>query len=98
MRHSNTRYFMRSIPWVKPAGARCAPGRRCESCSERNRDTALPRDVVLCAVEAVAVELVDEVAAFGPHAEAPEAVLDARAHIARELGPRGAGAELVQAH
>src|SRR5438874_750309 len=48
-------------------------------------------------VEAVTVELVDVVATFRADADAPEAVLEARAEIAGELGPRAVGAELMDA-
>src|SRR2546430_4955155 len=65
--------------------------------SERHRDAALPGDVVLCLVEPVAVELVDEVAPFRADTEAPEPVLEARAEVAGELGPRAVGAELMDA-
>src|SRR5438309_11044693 len=65
--------------------------------SERHRDAALPGDVVLDLVEPVAVELVDEVATLRADTEAPEAVLERRAEVAGELGPRAVGAELMDA-
>src|SRR3989442_635352 len=65
--------------------------------SERHRDAALPGDVVLGLVEPVAVELVDEVAPFRADTEAPEAILEPRAEVAGELGPRAVGAELMDA-
>src|SRR2546428_809701 len=66
--------------------------------SERHRDAALPGDVVLDLVEPVAVELVDEVATLRADTEAPEAVLEPRAEVAGELGPRAVGAELMDAN
>src|SRR5438046_4351824 len=65
--------------------------------SERHRDAALPGDVVLDPVEPVAVELVDEVATLRADTEAPEAVLEPRAEVAGELGPRAVGAKLMDA-
>src|SRR3989441_6580461 len=56
--------------------------------SERDSDSALPSDVVLRLVETVAIELVDEVATFGAHADAAEAVFDAGAEVTGELRPR----------
>src|SRR6266404_267126 len=57
--------------------------------SERQRQAALPGDIVLGLVEAVAVELVDEVATLGADADAPEAVL---APSCRWRGCRRSGA------
>src|SRR6267154_715120 len=65
--------------------------------SERQRQAALPGDIVLGLVEAVAVELVDEVATLGADADAPEAVLEPCAEVAGELGPGVAGVELMHA-
>src|SRR3989442_11105689 len=65
--------------------------------SERQCEAALPGDVVLSLVEPVPVELVDEVATLRPDADAPEAVLDARAEITCELGPLAVRLELMDA-
>src|SRR5882724_7365166 len=65
--------------------------------SERQRQAALPGDIVLGLVEAVAVELVDEVATLGADADAAEAVLEPCAEVASELGPGVAGVELMHA-
>src|SRR6267378_6473099 len=65
--------------------------------SERQREAALPGDVVLRLVESVAVELVDEVAALRADADAPHPVLEPRAEVAGELGPGVAGAQLMHA-
>src|SRR5882724_4807183 len=65
--------------------------------SERQRQAALPGDIVLGLVEAVAVELVDEVATLRADADAPEAILEPCAEVAGELGPGVAGVELMHA-
>src|SRR5437868_795295 len=65
--------------------------------SEGECDAALPGDVVLGLVEAVAVELVHKVTALGADAGAAEAVLEPRPEVAGELGPGAVGAELMHA-
>src|SRR5256886_7110816 len=54
-------------------------------------------DVVLGLVEAVAVELVHEVATLGADADPAKAVLEPGAEVAGELGPRAVGAEIGRA-
>src|SRR5438034_2690053 len=65
--------------------------------SERQCDAALPGDVVLRLVEAVAVERVHVVTPFRPDTPAPEAVLDSRAEVAGELAPGAVRLELMDA-
>src|SRR2546425_915741 len=74
-----------------------ASRRRGGPVSERQRDAALPGDVVLRLVEAVAVERVHVVTPFRPDTPAPEAVLDSRAEVAGELAPRAVRLELMDA-
>src|SRR5439155_10693017 len=72
------------------------PTRSGERRLEGQREAALPGDVVLRLVEPVAIELVDEVPAFGANTDAPEAVLEAHAVVAGELGPGAVRAQLTR--
>src|SRR5437870_9347744 len=74
-----------------------SPSLRAAPSSEGQGETALPGDVVLRLVEAVAVELVDEVATLRADADAPEAILEPRAEVAGEPGPGAVRLELVDA-
>src|SRR5690348_6368386 len=64
---------------------------------EGQRETTLPRDVVLRLVESVTVERVDEVATLRTDPHATEAVLQPRAEVAGELRPRAVGPQLMDA-
>src|SRR6059036_2827670 len=74
-----------------------APTRSGERRLEGQREAALPGDVVLRLVEPVAIELVDEVPTLGADTHVPEAVLEAHAVVAGELGPGAVRAQLVDA-
>src|SRR5919106_2287352 len=63
--------------------------------SEGQGHAALPGDVVLRPVNAIAVERVDEVASFRAQAETLQPVLHAEAEIPCGLGPRAVGSELM---
>src|SRR5439155_17238445 len=65
--------------------------------SERQRHPALPADVVLRLVEAVSVELVNQVPPLRADADAAQAVFDSRAEVAGELGPGAVRLELMDA-
>src|SRR6266480_1474130 len=73
------------------------PTRSGELRLEGQREAALPGDVVLRLVEPVAIELVHEVPALGADADAPQAVLEAHAVVAGELGPGAVRAQLMDA-
>src|SRR5439155_23408890 len=78
------------------------PGRRGDTSqgddrSERQRHAALPGDVVLGLVEAVSVELVNQVPPLRADADAAQAVFDSRAEVAGELGPGAIRLELMDA-
>src|SRR6266702_88328 len=87
------------LGWGRDAGRhRAGAGRRRGGpVSERQRDAALPGDVVLRLVEAIAVERVHVVTPFRPDTPAPEAVLDSRAEVAGELAPGAVRLELMDA-
>src|SRR5712691_11700614 len=76
-----------------PAGAGAPAGDARPS--EGQGDAALPGDIVLGLVEAVAVERVDEIATFRADADAAEAVLEPRSEVAGELRSGAVGAELM---
>src|SRR2546428_3634032 len=83
--------------WQTRTGRRDFRAGQDDAASERQRDAALPGDVVLRLVEPVAVELVHVVAPFRADAEAPEPILEPRAEVAGELGPGAVGPKLMDA-
>src|SRR5712691_7400552 len=94
-RGAHRRGSLRGLP--HPARPLSTDGEGDGGRSERQRQAALPGDIVLGLVEAVAVELVDEVATLGADTDAPEAVLEPCAEVAGELGPGVACVELMHA-